>query len=360
MRRVCFFTPSLSGGGAERQVAILCNLLVEKGYDVTVVSYLDEPDIYQLSEKVKRIKVDIKGKRLTKYVIFFTLFLKIDTDCVICFQPSEAFRAIPSLFFRPKVKIIVGERNLTTGPISWFEKINYYLFYRRAYSIVSNSYSQKEYLFKTYPSLRSKLKVITNYTDIEKFTFSHSPQNEIKRIAVFARYTPQKNYERFAEAIKLLKAKTKQFFLIEWYGKNDTYTIDNRAYFDSLIQKYGISDRITTHDAVNNVPELLPLYDAVCLPSLYEGFSNSISEAISCGKVMLVGDVSDNSVMVHNHENGFLFDPFNIDSIVGAFLNFFSCDAQTIKKMELKSRNIALALFNKESFVNQYINIIEE
>lgn len=360
MKKICFFTPGLGGGGAERQVAILCNMLVEKGYETTVVSYLDEPDQYKLSEKVNRVRINVKGKRIRKYFSFFSFFFRLNVDCLICFQPAEAFMAMPSFLLRPKVKVIVGERNLAYGNLLWFENINYYLFYRRANSIISNNYSQKNHLYKTYPWLRKKLNVITNYTDVEKFVFSHSLQNDIKRIAVFARYTPQKNYERFAEAIKLLKANTKLKFIIDWYGKNDTFTIDNKATFESRIKQFNLSDCIITHDVVNNVQELLPLYDAICLPSLYEGFSNSISEAISCGKVMLVSDVSDNSLMVHNDENGFLFDPLDVRSIADAFLKFFACDNKRVKEMEIKSREIAESLFDKERFVNGYIAEIEK
>lgn len=360
MKKICFFTPSLGGGGAEKQMAILCNMLADKGYHVTVISYSETPDQYILSDKVNRIRINIKGKRFSKYFSFFLFFLRLDTDCLISFQPSESFMAIPSFFFRPRVKVLVGERNLTSGHLLWFEKINYRLFYRRANCIISNSCSQKNHLYEAYPWLRKKLKVITNYTDIEKFKFLHSPQNEVKRIGVFCRYTPQKNYERFAEAVKILKSLTKQKFMIDWYGKNDTFTRDNKAYFESLIKEYTIDDCLKTHDIANNVSELLPVYDAICLPSLYEGFSNSISEAISCGKVMLVSDVSDNSVMVHNNENGFLFDPLNVQSIADAFLKFFACDKEKVKEMEIKSREIAESLFDKERFVKGYIAEIEK
>lgn len=359
MKKICFFTPSLGGGGAEKQMSILSNLLAEKGYHVTVVSYSETPDQYILSDRVNRIRINIKGKRFSKYFSFFLFFLRIDTDCLISFQPSESFIAIPSFFFRPRVKVLVGERNLASGHLLWFEKINYYLFYRRANSIISNSYSQKNHLYKTYPWLRKKLKVITNYTDIEKFKFAHSPQNEAKRIGVFCRYTPQKNYERFAKAVKMLKSMTKQKFLIDWYGKNDTFTRDNKVYFESLIKEYAIGDCLYTHDSANNVSDLLPEYDAICLPSLYEGFSNSISEAISCGKVMLVSDVSDNSIMVHDSENGFLFDPYDVEAIAESFLKFFNCDSQTIMAMENRSREIALKLFNKDCFLKLYIEVIE-
>jgi glycosyltransferase involved in cell wall biosynthesis len=95
------------------------------------------------------------------------------------------------------------------------------------------------------------------------------------------------------------------------------------------------------------------------LPSLFEGFSNSIAEGICCGKPMLVSDVSDNRIMVHDHENGFLFDPNDVDSIVDAFIRFFSLDTSEMTMMGHKSREIAESLFDKEAFIESYINLIE-
>lgn len=48
MKRITCFTSNLTGGGAEHQLTILSNLLAEKGYDVTIVTYNNIPDHYVL------------------------------------------------------------------------------------------------------------------------------------------------------------------------------------------------------------------------------------------------------------------------------------------------------------------------
>ena len=74
---------------------------------------------------------------------------------------------------------------------------------------------------------------------------------------------------------------------------------------------------------------------------------------------MICSDVSDNSVMVHNGENGFLFDPEDVESIVSAFLKFISLSSDEREEMGKRSREIAMSLFDKEKFVSEYVNLIE-
>ena len=113
-----------------------------------------------------------------------------------------------------------------------------------------------------------------------------------------------------------------------------------------------------------NYKEIIPnnalrKFDAMCLPSLVEGFSNSISEYICCGKPVICSDVADNSLMVHDGKNGFLFDPTNIDEMVDVVLKFFNLPTEERNMMCIQSRKIAEELFDKESFVQKYIKLIE-
>ena len=64
--------------------------------------------------------------------------------------------------------------------------------------------------------------------------------------------------------------------------------------------------------------------------------------------------------MVQNKKNGFLFNPYNIDSIVDAFKSFFRLSQSERIIMGKNSRVIAEKMFNKERFVNSYVNLIEE
>ena len=63
--------------------------------------------------------------------------------------------------------------------------------------------------------------------------------------------------------------------------------------------------------------------------------------------------------MVHNGENGFIFNPNSIDEIVDAFKQFFALTEAQRVEMGKRSREIAEQLFDADRFINDYIAIIE-
>ena len=151
-------------------------------------------------------------------------------------------------------------------------------------------------------------------------------------------------------------------FFIEWYGNHSFRTEAQTRYFEKgmeMIRDYDLCEAILIHNATKDVPTLIPTFDAMCLPSLHEGFSNSISEYICCGRPVICSDVSDNHVMVHDGENGFLFNPLDIDDIVRAFKRYLSTSYDERVAMGKWSRTIAESLFDKERFINDYIKLIE-
>lgn len=152
-------------------------------------------------------------------------------------------------------------------------------------------------------------------------------------------------------------------FKVDWYGNSEFSNPILAAYVDQLknkIKELGLESEFIMHPPVKNPAELMHQFDAICLPSNFEGFSNSIAEGISSGKPMIVSDVSDNSVMVHIGENGFLFAPDDIDSMINAFLRFFALSKGEVVEMGQKSRLIAEELFKSEQFINSYIELIEK
>ncbi len=366
MKKITCFICSLSSGGAEHQLTELAGLLYEKGYQVEIVTFADLPDHYTIPKGVKRVKLGEEKSDIRKFLAIFYFFLRVKTDCVITYtQRANTFSLIPLLFRSRKLKVIAGERNNTTySTPTRFEKllINIGL-YRRADYIVPNSYSQKTYILKKRPQWSSKVITIINYTDLEKYKAVPFIVNEKITIGVFARYNEQKNWKRFADVVRLLKEKTSIPFQIDWFGNKSFKGISlNPEYteFENLIKKYGIEDILHLHDHVKDVTEVIPQFDVLCLPSLYEGFSNSVAEGICSGKPMLVSNVSDNGVMVHDGVNGFLFDPTNVENMCSAFLRFFALIIEERKQMGIESRKIAESLFKKEQFIDSYIKLIEK
>ena len=342
-------------------MTFLANFLSERGYDVELVTYSDVADCYGVSEKVSRKRLAQNKAVWKKLLSVFYLFQKTKSDCVISFGTRDNCFTLFSLLFRPSVMCIASERCAFWGKKKWHQILNYYFLYRRASVIVTNSHTQRIDIMAAYPRYKDKLITITNYTDTSIYKVSPAPNNSPIKIGIFCRYMPQKNYVTFAEVVKKLKEKSTIPFHISWYGNIRIGNKVNAYYehFCSLVMEYGIEDVLSLNDHTNKVSELLPTFDALSLPSLIEGFSNSISEYICCGKPVLCSDVADNSLMVEDGVNGFLFDPNQADNIVDAYLRFFNLTQQKREQMGINSRKKAEALFDKDRFVDSYIKLLK-
>lgn len=362
MKRILYVGTSLGSGGAEHQVSILMNTLVERGYNVTIATYVDIPDHYEISPLINRVRIAPHKRNILKLLALEKYLLTTQVDVVFAFSHRDSVSVLLPMLIRRKVKVICGERNFTIGKPSLVENILHTTgLYRRANYIVPNNYSQGRLLSKN-QHISEKIRVITNYTDVETYNVSPIPHNEIRKIGIFGRCEEQKNLHRFIEALNILNQQGYTNYHIDWYGNHKFKNIKQISYFAEakrMVDTYKLESYITFHDPIPNVSAIIPTFDIMCLPSLYEGFSNSISEYICCGRPVICSDVSDNSLMVHDGENGYLFNPLSVNSIVDSFLRYFNSDNILIDYMGKKSREIALSLFDKNRFIESYIKLIE-
>ena len=361
MKKITLFITSLSSGGAEHQLVILSDLLNKNGYNVSIVTFSDMEDHYCVPKGVNRFVI-AKGKCKTlKLLSIWKYFLFNKNDVVISFGQRENFLCLLPLIFNRKPIVISGERNVTQKK-NIIEKLLINLLYFRSNWIVPNSHTQGRYLSGKSAYIAKKIKVITNYTNLNEYNYSYHSHKGLYKIGVFCRYNVQKNTERFALAIKKLKEQVGNVFQIDWYGDimfKDQSLQPIYVEFCSLIKNYGIGDVLKLHGKTNKVNDLMKQYDAICLPSLFEGFSNTLSEAICCGKICIASNVSDNPLMVEEGVNGFLFNPKSVDEIVDAFIRYFSTSNEALEKMSRQSRMKAEKLFDSTLFINSYIKCIE-
>lgn len=364
MKRIVFFINTLGSGGAEHQLVELSAGLIERGYDVTITTFGDIDDHYSINTKIKRHRIAPGKNKVFKMLAIWYYFLTIKADWVVGFGQRESRYMLEVLQFRPQNNIhaIAGERNTTISEPTIHELKLLNRLYKRADYIVPNSFSQRKHIIETKPEYESKTVTITNYTDLLTYKPTPLPSGDCIRVCVFSRYDPQKNCLRFVEAVKQLKEKTKKQFVIEWYGNQLFKDREKNPYFVAMkdkIEESGIQDCLLLNDQIKNVAETMTRFDAFCLPSLWEGFSNAISEAICCGRPCLVSDVADNSVMVQDGVNGFLFDPVTIETIVDSFLKYFSLSQVERVAMGKASRKRAEELFDRDRFIGAYIKLIE-
>ena len=358
-KNLTFLIGALSSGGAEHQLSVLCNLLADD-YDITIVTWVDFEDHYNLDNRIQRVHIAPHKSKCIKIVKVMWYILRCKSDIVISYTAYVSIFALIPLLFRKRVKSIVSERNYRDKEGTFVEFLLYRFLYRRAAYIVPNSYAQGKYI-KEKTKFGSKVRPITNYTDIRQYSFSPMIEHTPIKIGVFGRYAQQKNYIRFAKAVAKVKSATSIPFEIDWYGKKHVFNEVSKNYteFQSAIEALSLTEVIHLHDHITDVAECMKGYDAICLMSLREGFSNVISEAICSARPVIASDVSDNSIMVHDGVNGFLVNPKNVDSMAEGIIKFLNLPFERKQEMGIQSRRIAEKLFNIEEFKRKYIALIE-
>ena len=146
-------------------------MLKEKGFKVKVSSYYNI-DFYKsfLDEKGVCNEL-IPGADNTKKRILAVrkYFRKEHPDWVIAYQETPSLVACLTKIMGCKFHLIVSERN-TTQNMGLNERIRFCL-YHTADAVVPNSYAQEKFLLKHYPWMKVKMRTITNFVDLDRFSY---------------------------------------------------------------------------------------------------------------------------------------------------------------------------------------------
>lgn len=89
---------------------------------------------------------------------------------------------------------------------------------------------------------------------------------------------------------------------------------------ETKVEETGLCDSVRFLGTRQDVPELLALMDLVVHPSLEEGFSNAILEAMAAGKPVVATNVGGNPEAVINGETGLLVRPSDSRALAEAML----------------------------------------
>jgi len=355
MKIVCL-TASLRLGGAERQLLGLAGVLRDAGHDVEVLAY--HPDVFYsdtLSNGDLRYCLIEKGRGGTLGLCRKIAAHLEETGCeaLIAFLPGACTKACIIHKMSPKFRLIVSERNFSIK-IRLHEYLRFFLF-READKVVCNNYSQEKLISKKVPWLRDKLLTINNFVDLQEFTpKSLGPSGPHPlRIVVTARLCRRKNAVGLIKAAALLKDAGAPEFTVDWYGSENNGRYASRC--RCLIRKYGLEDIFRIHPAAKNAAAVYQAADVFCLPSFYEGTSNSLAEALACGKIAAVSNVGDNSLYVRENVNGVLFNPGNHRDIASSLARILSCDSVCADSFCAASRAVSETLLNRYDFSKKWL-----
>lgn len=352
---------SLGPGGAQRQFVGLACLLCKRGYEVMTATYYDHPfyksildeadvayECFNVNSKLSLPKL-ISGIRRFKADVLISF--QTDPNSIACVAAKAC-----------GVKLIVSERN-THQSISFKDRIIFNL-YRWADYVVPNSHSEAKFIAEAFPFLKSKVHTITNFVDLQRFHPAER-QRENKRMLIMTAASIKSSKNTMA----YIKACMKAIYMgcnadFVWYGINDRETDipEYVRYTDeciNMVKKKGFTNRIRLLPKRKDIENAYREADVFCLPSYFEGTPNVICEAMASGLPVIASNVCDNSLYVKSGENGWLFDPNNIEEMADIIIKATAEEPSVLSLMGQNGRRIAEKFCSEEIFVDKYIKLIE-
>lgn len=149
---------------------------------------------------------------------------------------------------------------------------------------------------------RERFEVIHNGVDVTAFCAAgpHVPSPRTMCIGSVGRLVPVKNYSLLLQAFARLPLSLPCRLVLVGDGSE-------RAALSKLATELGILDRVEFAGHRDDVAQLLRAMDIFVLPSLSEGLSNTLLEAMAAGVPVIASDVGGNREIVESEDSGLLF-----------------------------------------------------
>ena len=144
-------------------------------------------------------------------------------------------------------------------------------------------------------------------------------------------------------------------FLEKYPGSTLTIVGDGplRNELTALINDNGLQEKVILLGARNDVPALLPQYDCFVFPSLVEGFSGALVEAMFAGLPILASNIAQNEEAVTHMQTGYLFKRESAEEVAKAMI-WFKENRQLAEEMANSGYEYAKENFELDTIVNRF------
>jgi len=242
------------------------------------------------------------------------------------------------LNYKKEFKVIYGVRNMFqnhTKLVSAIDKLTI----NKNSLVISNSVSAKNYMRKVYNPRIPMVSIPNGIERHENFKESYNIQQGLLRIICVANLKKVKGHIYLIEAMKtVIKENDNVMLYLAGEGIEDTN-------LKKKIQELNLTNHIQMLGKVSDIGNTLAEYDIFVLPSLSEGFPNSLMEAMLAGLPTISTNVGGIPELIKNEENGLLINKESSHEI-----------AQSINSL-MFNEELRIQLGNKarDTILNKYL-----
>lgn len=277
---VCIISPSLRLGGIERSLVILADFFVESGFIVYFIPCLSGTQFYNLNEKVKIVRPGFKHSggwmsKLSFYpkICWFIRKYVRQTNPEVVLTFGDLFSSLVLLaLLGLNKRVFISDRTSPYYNLSFpIPTLKKWLYPKSAGFIAQTSLACRFNREKF--RRRLNMTIIPNAMREVKLY----PQIPRENIILYAgRFSSEKSPERLIKAFSIIPDR--QDWQLHMAGSGPL--LNSMKKFVSAL---GIRDKVVFYGEVSDVDRLYAKAGIFVLSSLFEGFPNSLCEAMAAG-----------------------------------------------------------------------------
>jgi sugar transferase (PEP-CTERM/EpsH1 system associated) len=227
---------------------------------------------------------------------------------------------------------------------------------RCARALLTVSESLKSLTAQTVGIPPERIRVIYNGVDLNKFSRDRvqgHPIPHAAHVGCVGTLRPVKGHSYLVEAIAEVRQNIPHVRL-SLAGDGPM-----RDELEHLQQSLGLNGNVSLLGQRDDVHELLRQFDVFALPSLSEGISNALLEAMAVGLPVIATNVGGNPEVVRHGATGLLVPPQDSRALADALLQILS-DPDRRQKMGRRGRERVETHFSLSAMARNYERIYEQ
>jgi len=253
-----------------------------------------------------------------------------------------------------------GREAINIGVDEWKKNLFRKIILTRISCVIAVSENLRQWLVKRIGVTESKVVKIINGVDTNKFKPAANRERakgkigldpQIKLIGTVGRLDPVKNYSMFIQALKragMVKEQLKTIFIGDG---------PERQSLERMVHEIGLNNVLFLGEQRNVIPYLQAM-DVFVLPSLTEGISNTILEAMACGVPVIATKVGGNPEIVEPEKTGVLIESRDTNALAEQLRDF--CNNGTKwEKFGIAARNAAEDKFSLARMIEEYEGVYD-
>ena len=290
---------ALEGGGAQRDMVLLCNALAAKGVHIAILALRCDGPLRSLLDPAIRV-IEVPGRQIRYAIPGLRRMIRAEAPAQVISSEASlnlcTLIAVRTLPRRSRPKLVLRE----VGSASIAQRHDPYRQNRIAYRILRRVYALADRIITLTEGARRDL--VQNFGVPEAMisvmlTNAVIPPAMVTRLAQWdgetgrdddlivsvGRLSPEKDHLTLLRAMTLLPANRRWRLAIVGDGQE-------RTALEAFARSHGVAGRVVfTGEVADPFDFMMRAHVAVC-SSIYEGLGNAIIEALACGTPVVSTD----------------------------------------------------------------------